>query len=172
MPSQNAVAFGHTNFRLTHAVIIGCDLLRVREYQIRPGRRRRLRGDLIDTDGDCFDMPLVLDFTPPRFVYWMQDELVHFQQDREASAAKENKPKPASFSLHDLRRTTITNLQMEGLSDKKTSLMVGATPEVIRKHYERLDAMIIERRAGERRLAAASSDPTAPGFARRGGKPP
>jgi len=48
--------------------------------------------------------------------------------------------------------------------------MVGATPEVIRKHYEKLDAMAIAKRNVERRLAAGTSsaghNPTAPVFAR------
>jgi hypothetical protein len=43
---------------------------------------------------------------------------------------------------------------MAGVSEKETSLMVGATPEVIRKHYEKLEAMTIAKRAVERRLAA------------------
>jgi hypothetical protein len=111
-------------------------------------------------------------FAPPRLVYWMQDELVRFQQDREEAAEKDKRPKPASFGLHDIRRTTITDLQMAGVSEKDTSLMVGATPEVIRKHDDRMDAMIIAKRAGERRFAAVSSGPNALGFARRPGKPP
>jgi hypothetical protein len=91
----------------------------------------------------------------------MQDELVHFHVEREAGA--EEGLKPERFSLHDFRRTAITGLQMAGVSEKETSLMVGATPEVIRKHYEKLEAMTIAKRAIERRLAA---NPDAPVFAR------
>ena len=44
--------------------------------------------------------------------------------------------------------------------------MVGATPEVIRKHYEKLDRMAIAKRCILRRLQADGSgkaaDPTAP----------
>jgi integrase len=87
----------------------------------------------------------VKDFRPKRFVQWLQDELVHFRVGREGD----------HFTLHDFRRTAITDLQMAGVSEKETSLMVGATPEVIRKHYEKLEAMTIAKRAVERRLAAA-----------------
>jgi hypothetical protein len=70
-----------------------------------------------------------------------------------------------SFTLHDFRRTAITGLQMAGVSEKETSLMVGATPEVIRKHYEKLDAMAIAKRSVQRRLQA--DNPNAPAIARR-----
>jgi integrase len=103
----------------------------------------------------------VKDFRPKRFVQWLQDELVHFRVGREGD----------HFTLHDFRRTAITDLQMAGVSEKETSLMVGATPEVIRKHYEKLEAMTIAKRAVERRLAAGASvenpNPTAPIPARR-----
>ncbi len=60
---------------------------------------------------------------------------------------------------------------MAGVSEKETSLLVGATPEVIRKHYERMDRMVVAKRAIERRLAAGISgdgqNPTAPILARR-----
>ena len=59
---------------------------------------------------------------------------------------------------------------MAGVSEKETSLLVGAAPEVIRKHYERMDRMTVAKRAIERRLAAAGSshprNPTAPNLAR------
>ena len=44
-------------------------------------------------------------------------------------------------------------MQMSGTSEKEASIMVGATPEVIRKHYEKMDQQGIARRAGERLLA-------------------
>lgn len=91
---------------------------------------------------------MVGEFTPSRLVYWMQDELVHFHKGRDAADR---------FSLHDFRRTAITGLQMAGVSEKETSLMVGATPEIIRKHYEKLEAMTIARRAVERREAVNSA---------------
>ena len=73
-------------------------------------------------------------------------------------------------TLHDFRRTTIIDLQMAGASEKETSLMVGATPEVIRKHYEKLEAMMIAKRCVLRRLQANGSgtvaNPDAPIFAR------
>jgi integrase len=96
----------------------------------------------------------VKDFQPRRFVQWLQDELVHFREGREGD----------HFTLHDFRRTAITDLQMAGVSEKETSLMVGATPEVIRKHYEKLEAMTIAKRAVEKRLSA---NPDAPILARR-----
>ena len=40
------------------------------------------------------------------------------------------------FTLHDYPRTAVTGLQMAGVSEKETSLLVGAAPEVIRKHYD------------------------------------
>jgi hypothetical protein len=49
---------------------------------------------------------------------------------------------------------------MAGVSEKETSLMVGATPEVIRKHYEKLEAMTIAKRAVEKRLSANHQIPS------------
>ncbi len=91
----------------------------------------------------------VKDFQPKRFVQWFQDELVHFREGQEGD----------HFTLHDFRRTAITDLQMAGVSEKETSLMVGATPEVIRKHYEKLEAMTIAKRAAQKRLAANHQSP-------------
>lgn len=88
------------------------------------------------------------EFTPDRLVFWMQDELVQFQK---------GKSKEERFSLHDFRRTAITGMQMAGVSEKECSLMVGATPEVIRKHYEKLDAMAIAKKSIERRLLVVDS---------------
>lgn len=103
---------------------------------------------------------MVRDFSPKRLVGWLQDELQRFNEDREGEP----------FTLHDFRRTAITGLQMAGVSEKETSLMVGATPEVIRKHYEKLDGMAIAKRCVLRRLQAEGSgkeaDPNAPVFAR------
>ena len=102
---------------------------------------------------------LVKEFTPKRMVQWFQDELRAFQDGKEDR-----------FTLHDYRRTAVTGLQMAGVSEKETSLLVGATPEVIRKHYERMDRMTVAKRAIERRLAAAGTgdvqNPTAPILAR------
>ena len=98
------------------------------------------------------------DFTPDRLVCWIQDELKRFHdglQEAESEAAKKAERDPiklSTFSLHDFRRTAITGMQMAGVSEKETSIMVGATPEVIRRHYEKLDAMAIARRNVERRL--------------------
>ncbi len=103
---------------------------------------------------------MVKEFTPKRLVCWLQDELKRYNDDRDGEA----------FTLHDFRWTAITGLQMAGVSEKETSLMVGATTEVIRKHYEKLDAMAIAKRNVEWRLAtgtaAAGQNPTAPIIAR------
>jgi hypothetical protein len=91
---------------------------------------------------------------------WLQDELKRFNDDREGEA----------FTLHDFWRTAITGLQMAGAFEKETSLMVGATPEVIRKHYEKLDRMATAKRRVLSHLQTDGSDktadPTAPTFAR------
>jgi hypothetical protein len=89
-----------------------------------------------------------MDYAPHRLVYWFQDELVQFQ---------DGKTKEERFSLHDFRRTAITGLQMAGVSEKECSTMVGATPEVIRKHYAKLDQMAIAKRSIERRLTASGA---------------
>jgi hypothetical protein len=99
---------------------------------------------------------MVRDFAPKRLVGWLQDELKRFNERREGEA----------FTLRAFRRTAITGLQMAGASEKETSLMAGATPEVIRKHYEKLSRMAIAKRCVLRRLQAEGSDkatdPTAP----------
>jgi hypothetical protein len=94
---------------------------------------------------------LVKGFAPRRLVCWLQDELKRFHADREGEP----------FTLHDFCRTAVSALQMAGASEKETSLMVGAAPEVIRKHYEKLDAMAIAKRKVQRRL-----NPDAPILAR------
>jgi hypothetical protein len=53
-------------------------------------------------------------------------------------------------------------MQMAAVSEKEASIMVGATPEVIRKHYEKMDGMAIAKRSLERRLAAEFGHPNAP----------
>ena len=112
---------------------------------------------------------VVKDFSPRRLVGWLQKELQRFHDDREAQAKKAGERIPERFTLHDFRRTAITGMQMAGMSEKETSVMVGATPEVMRKHYERMDAMTIAERGLERREAAGQTTirfPDAPGFAR------
>jgi integrase len=113
---------------------------------------------------------LVKEFTPTRLVGWMQDELARFNDGLEKAAENERKPVPERFTLHDFRRTAITGLQMAGVSEKETSVMVGATPEVIRRHYEKLDQLKIARQSVERRLSVnsvAGTDPAAPNSPRR-----
>jgi len=86
-------------------------------------------------------------------VGWLQDELQRYN-DHRATEAKIAVP-PAEwqpFTLHDFRRTAISGMQMAGVSEKEASVMVGATPEVIRRHYENLDRMAIASRVLERRL--------------------
>lgn len=106
----------------------------------------------------------VRDFAPDRLGGWLQDELQRFHDGREKAWRKTADecrqrgeavpPQPERFTLHDFRRTAITGLQMAGASEKDTSVQVGATPEVIRKHYEKLDSMAIAGRNLERRLTA------------------
>ncbi len=48
-------------------------------------------------------------------------------------------------------------MQMAGVSEKEASIQVGCTPEVMRRHYERLDGMAIARRNSERRLAVSEA---------------
>jgi integrase len=106
----------------------------------------------------------VRDFAPHRFVAWMQDELQRFHEDQqtaenELAAKEERKPVTLeSFTLHDFRRTAITGMQMAGVSEKEASIQVGCTPEVMRRHYERLDGMAIAKRNAERRLSTAGPE--------------
>jgi integrase len=92
-------------------------------------------------------------FTPKRLVGWLQDELARFNDDVAEASVKEGRPIPERFTLHDFRRTAITGLQMAGVTEKEASVMVGATPEVIRSHYEKLDQLAIAKRSIERRLS-------------------
>jgi hypothetical protein len=64
----------------------------------------------------------VKDFTPDRLVGWIQNELKRFNKEKADAPAEADPPatwKP--FTLHDFRRTTITALQMSGVSEKETS---------------------------------------------------
>ena len=99
-------------------------------------------------------------FSPDRLVGWLQDELERFNT-AQAKASQEAGGAVvwSRFTLHDFRRTAITGLQMAGVSEKDVSVMVGATPEVIRKHYERMDQMAIARRSVQKRLGAAGMEP-------------
>ena len=103
----------------------------------------------------------VRDFSPSRLVAWLQDELKRFNEAQEANAAEEER-EWETLTLHDLRRTAITWMQMAGMSEKETSLIVGATPGVIRRHYDKLDQLAIAKRSMEKRQAQAD----APTFAR------
>jgi integrase len=100
-------------------------------------------------------------FSPERLVGWMQDELQRYNKGKAEIAAEADPPQMwEPFTLHDFRRTAITALQMSGTTEKEASVMVGCTPEVMRRHYERMDQQGIARRAVERRIAiegAASS---------------
>lgn len=105
-------------------------------------------------------------YTPKRLVGWLQDELKRFNAERAAAVAEardagQNVADWQPFTLHDFRRTAITGLQMAGVSEKDCSLMVGATPEVIRKHYEQMDRMTVAKRSVEKRLATAPANPDA-----------
>ena len=94
-------------------------------------------------------------FSPKRFVGWLQDELQRHNEVQATAATNADPPREwHGFTLHDFRRTAITGMQMAGVSEKEASVMVGATPEVIRRHYEKMDQLVIARRNVERRLAA------------------
>jgi integrase len=106
------------------------------------------------------------EFTPGRLVGWLQDELKRFNADQAAKAAEDGR-EWEPFTLHDFRRTAITGMQMAGVSEKEASVMVGATPEVIRKHYEKLDKQAIARRSVQLRLVGSGATADSPILARR-----
>jgi integrase len=104
----------------------------------------------------------IRDFAPKRLVGWLQDELQRFNEEQAAAVIKARKVGQRvadwhPFTLHDFRRTAITGMQMAGVSEKEASVAVGCTPEVMRRHYERLDKMSIAKRSVERRLGADPS---------------
>ena len=108
----------------------------------------------------------VRDFEPKRSVGWLQDELQRFHDHRVDVAEKEEVDPPQRFTLHDYRRTAITGMQMAGVSEKEASVMVGATPEVIRRHYEKLDQLAIAKRNVERRLGLPENESLRISYAR------
>jgi integrase len=92
-------------------------------------------------------------FTPDRLVGWLQDELQRFNDHQAVEAAAAVPPQTwQPFTLHDFRRTAISGMQMAGVTEKEASVMVGATPEVMRRHYEKLDQLAIAKRSIQRRL--------------------
>jgi integrase len=103
----------------------------------------------------------VRDFSPARLVAWLQDELQRFNAAQRAKAA-EAKREWQTITLHDMRRTAVTWMQMSGMTEKEMSTIVGATPGVIRKHYDKFDQLAIAKRSMERRQGQAD----APIFAR------
>ena len=95
----------------------------------------------------------VKSYSPQRFVGWLQDELQRYNDHRAIEGAASDPPADwQPFTLHDFRRTAISGMQMAGVSEKEASVMVGATPEVMRRHYENLDRMAIAKRILEQRL--------------------
>jgi integrase len=94
----------------------------------------------------------VKDFSPKRLVGWMQDELKRYNEEIEAAARKAGEIPAEPFTLHDFRRTAITRMYSAGASEKETSTLVGATPEVIRKHYEGIDRRNNARKVAQRLL--------------------
>ena len=56
----------------------------------------------------------VKEFAPQQMVQWFQDELATFQRGKEDR-----------FTLHDFRRTAVAGLQMDGVSEKEISPLVG-----------------------------------------------
>jgi integrase len=100
----------------------------------------------------------IKEFSPERFVGWLQDELQRYNDHRAAEAAAAVPPAEwLSFTLHDFRRTANTGMQMAGVTEKEASVMVGATPEAMRRHYEKLDQLAIAKRNVQRRLGAGSN---------------
>ncbi|HEY4313199.1 MAG TPA: hypothetical protein VGN12_27355 [Pirellulales bacterium] len=98
-------------------------------------------------------------FGPCRLVGWVQQELQRFN-DAKTAKAVEGKRQWEPFTMHDFRRTAITGMQMAGASEKDVSVMVGATPEVIRRHYDRMDQLTIARRNVERRIGTGGKGAT------------
>ena len=97
---------------------------------------------------------MIKDFTPKRFVGWLQDELQRFNDEQAKAAAAADPPGQwEPFTLHDFRKTAITGMQMAGVSEKEASIQTGVTPETMRRHYERLNQMEIAGRILKRRLA-------------------
>ena len=88
---------------------------------------------------------------------WVQDELQRFHEHRVKKAKEAGSPAPEAFTLYDFRRTAITGMQMAGVSEKEASVMVGGTPEVIRKHYEKMDRQAIARCRDQKRLGAGGA---------------
>lgn len=123
----------------------------VRLVAAEGNERVRLRGR--DASGLLGIYPLTTEFAPGRLVGWMQDELQRFNVEAAEAAAK-MKGAWEPFTLHDFRRTAITGMQMAGNTEKETSIAVGCTPEVMRKHYEKLDQLAIAKRMTDRRLAS------------------
>ena len=102
----------------------------------------------------------IKEFSPERLVGWIQDEMKRFNERRSRPRKRRTRPRKAEppatwepFTLHDFRRTAITAMQMSGTTEKEASILVGCTPEVMRRHYEKLDQHGIARRALERRTA-------------------
>jgi hypothetical protein len=101
----------------------------------------------------------IKNYSPQRFVGWLQDELQRYNDHRATEAAATDPPSDwQPFTLHDFRRTAISGMQMAGVSKKEASIMVGATPEVMRRHYEKLDQLAIAKRNVQRRLGITGSE--------------
>jgi len=85
----------------------------------------------------------------------MQDELKRYNELQAKEFAMSDQGRAwTNFTLHDFRRSAISAMLMAGVSEKETSVMVGATPEVIRRHYEKMDQLAIARQNVQRRLSA------------------
>src|SRR5262249_30919087 len=90
---------------------------------------------------------------------WLQDELQRYNDHRATEALASDPPTNwEPFTLHDFRRTAISGMQMAGVSEKEASIMVGATPEAMRRHYEKLDQLANAKRTVQRRLGMAAND--------------
>ena len=63
----------------------------------------------------------VRDFSPARLVGWLQHELRRYFMETNQ----------APFTLHDFRKTAITEMQMAGVSEKACSTLSGQAQNVV-----------------------------------------
>lgn len=102
--------------------------------------------------GQHYAAARVRDFSPDRLVGWMQDELQRFNEEIQEQARQACEIPPEPFTLHDFRRTAVTRMYSIGITEKEASTLVGASPEVIRKHYEAMNKRDNARKVGQRLL--------------------
>ena len=113
-----------------------------------------LRRRLSIVRGQHYAAARVKDFAPKRLVGWMQDEMKRYNKEVIEAAKEAGEIPPEPFTLHDFRRTAITRMYSAGASEKEASILVGATPEVIRKHYEAMNQRANAKKVGQRLIDA------------------